>query len=326
MRKARKIELSMMTFLAALLTVSILGAETPSKELPEGEILYYEEIQRGKGNLVVLDLESGTRRQVGKSGSRPDHFPVWSADGKQIAFESYRKGGWHVWVSDADGGKARRLSDLPDYSTSHYEFDPGFGPDNRTVAFVRSDGLWKVTLDRPTPVRITPVNNGVEETAPAFSPDGKWLAVAGFVRSSKSWDIYILKSDGSSLKNLTKGQGANFAPSWAPDGQHILFYSDRDGSFELYEMSSLEETVRPIFTQARLKTAGFKKAALVDPWDNDWGATEQYRASYSPDGRWIVFSRDISGDRELFVARRDGSEVHRITHRPGLDGQPAWRP
>ena len=47
--------------------------------------------------------------------------------------------------------------------------------------------------------------------------------------------------------------------------------------------------VHLIFNPAHLKSAGFQKTALVDPLDNNWGATEQYRGHYSPDGRWIVF-------------------------------------
>ncbi len=118
----------------------------------------------------------------------------------------------------------------------------------------------------------------------------------------------------------------NFSPSWSPDGHRILFDSDRDGSFDLFEMTKEGEQVRPFFDREQLKAAGFKKTALVDLRDNDWGATEQPRASYSPDGHWIVFSRDVDGDRELLLARRDGSDIIRLTRRDGLDGQPAWRP
>lgn len=305
----------------------LLGtSNTRIGDVTEGEILYYEQTRQGSGNLVVLNVSTGKKRQVGQSGSRPDHFPSWSADGRKITFESYRQGGWHVWVADAAGENARRLSNLPDYNTRSYEFDPGFAPDNQTVIFSQGDDLWTVTLDDPTPQRVTPANNGVWETAPAFSPDGRHLVCVGNDDETDSWNLYLLNRDGTGMRALTEGQGRNFSPSWSPDGEHLLFYSDRGGSFELYEMTKDGEAVHPVFTQAQRAAAGFQQTAFVNPWDNNWGATEQYRASYAPDGQWIVFSRDIEGDRELFVARRDGSEVQRITHRAGLDGQPAWRP
>lgn len=307
-----------------LLLLQIVVAS--SSKSPEGEILFYEEFRQGKGNIVLLKLTKGEKRKVGHSGSRSDHFPSWSADGEKIAFESYRKGGWHIWVADADGTNARRLSNLPDYITNSYEFDPNFAPDNQSVVFVKGEDLWAVTLNNPTPKRITFKDNNIWETAPNFSPDGRQIVLAGYDQKTQERNIYTLSNNGSELTQLTSDQCHNLAPIWSPDGRHILFYSDRNGSFELYEMTREGKNVRAVFDQAQLESAGFQKTAFVDPWDNDWGATEQYRADYSPDGNWIVFSRDIEGDRELFVSKRDGSSIIRITHRPGLDGQPVWRP
>lgn len=312
--------------MVVVLLLAFDKTQAQSKNLPEGQILFYQESRQGQGNLVILDLKTGNQQQVGQSGSRPDHFPSWSADGKSIVFESYRKGGWHVWVCDASGKNARRLSNLPDYSTSYYEFDPGFAPDNQTVVFMRGDDLWTVTLANSSPIRLTKENNGIWETAPVFSPDGKKIAFVGYDDQLQQWNIYTLNRDGNEMEQLTKDQGKNFSPTWSPDGKHLLFYSDRHGSFELYELTIDGKNVRAVFDQKQRKSAGFQKTVFVNPWDNNWGATEQYRASYSPDGQWIVFSREIDGDRELFVARRDGSSIRRITNRPGLDGQPSWRP
>jgi Tol biopolymer transport system component len=116
------------------------------------------------------------------------------------------------------------------------------------------------------------------------------------------------------------------APVWAPDGSRLLFYSDHTGSLELYELNIADETVNAVLDASVLTKAGFEKVEAIDPWDNNWGAIEQYRASYSPDGEWIAFSREIDGDRELFAVRRDGTRLERLTRRSGLDAQPSWRP
>ncbi len=313
-----------------LLTLVVLLTQAfvayASNPLPEGEILYYEETRQGKGNLMILDLRSGEKKQVGRSGSRPDHFPGWSPDGQRIVFESYRKGGWHIWTADAAGKNARRLSNLPDFNTRYYEFDPAFSNNSQTVVFTQGDDLWTVSLNEPAPKRLTPENNGLWETAASWSPDGEALVMVGYGDADESWNLYIMLIADKSFTQLTNGQGTNLAPRWSPDGKHILFYSDRSASFELYEMTSDGKNTRPVLSKTQLNSAGFKKTPLVHPWDNNWGATEQYRADYSPDGNWIAFSRDIDGDRELFISQRDGSKLQRLTNRPGLDGQPAWRP
>ncbi len=83
---------------------------------------------------------------------------------------------------------------------------------------------------------------------------------------------------------------------------------------------------RALLSEEQKSRAGFGNVKFVNPYDNNWGATEQYRASYSPEGQWISFSRNIEGDRELFIVRRDGEKLKRLTYRKGLDGMPMWRP
>jgi len=150
-----------------------------TQTMPSGEVLYFEEKRQGKGQLVILNVETGKKTTIPHSGSRPDHYPSWSQDGSKIAFESYRKGGWHIWVMDASGSNARRLSNLPNYNTSFYEFDPSFGPNN-TIVFTQGEDLWTVTLQNAKPSRLTPRNNGIDETAAVFPRMG---------RKSLLWDI-----------------------------------------------------------------------------------------------------------------------------------------
>ncbi|GJL93890.1 MAG: hypothetical protein DHS20C05_02950 [Hyphococcus sp.] len=290
-----------------------------------GEILFYSEAQKG-GQLYILNLESKTIRPVGRSGSRPDHYPRWSHDGKKIVFESYRAGGWHPWMMNADGSGARRISNAPAYNTKFYEFDPSFAPDGNTIIFVRNFDLYSVTLSDETPRRIGRPTQELLESSPVFSPDMKRIAFDAYRREDETVHIYIVHSDGDALQQLTMGESKNMAPVWSPDGSKILFYSDRDGSMELYEIEVSSKEIRKVIQAKAAKEAGFTKAALVDPWDNDNGATLQYRASYSPDGRWIVFSRDINRDRELFITNAAGTEIRQILSQKGHDGFPEWRP
>ena len=302
----------------------LLPAVGCAVERPAGEILFYGE-EKGSGQLFILQLESGEIRPVGRSGSRPDHYPQWSPDGERILFESYRAGGWHPWQMKADGSEARRLTNFPGGDPRFYEFDASYSPDGSFAVFVHGFDLYTVLVDEKVPRRLEETPD-LLEFAPSWSPDRARIVFSGYRPNDENVHLYVLELDGKKRRPLTSGSGQDLAPVWSPDGAHILFYSDRGGGFELFEVPSRGGAPRQVLHPDAARKAGFVAAALVDPWDDDNGAWRQYRASYSPDGRWIVFGRAVGGDHELFLTNREGTEIRRITRREGHDGMPVWRP
>ena len=87
--------------------------------------------------------------------------------------------------------------------------------------------------------RIT--DAGVYNSSPAWSPDGKTIAFAGFDKDH--FDIFTMSPDGSNMKRLTSERKKNGKmsnneyPSFSPDGRFILFSSDREGNYQLYIVS-----------------------------------------------------------------------------------------
>ena len=143
---------------------------------------------------------------------------------------------------------------------------------------------------------------------PARSPDGSRIA---YISSRAPAGLHVMNADGSGDRALNpKGESDEY-PAWSPDGRTIAFVRNPDPDavtgyvvpYQVYLVDADGSNRRRLTTLP----AG---AALTPAW--------------SPDGRWIVFSRDLSSEFDLFVIRADGSESRPLTSGPGGDFRPSW--
>ena len=154
-----------------------------------------------------------------------------------------------------------------------------------------------------------------ESDDPAWSPDGEQI-VFGSNRGGIS-EIYVMRSDGSELRQLTQAPNSLSAgmPAWSPDGKSILFASARGPS------SANWYDVVDIYV---IDADGSNLQRLTHTGDNG-------SPFWSPDGKRIVFSSHRSGDstdwrdnREIYVMNADGSNVQRLTFNAVWDSHPRW--
>jgi TolB protein len=178
------------------------------------------------GNLIALTLTAGSDTDIftidpyaGKEvaqltrGNGIDVSPSWSPDGARIAFASDRTGGPQIYVMDAGGGGAERVTFQGSYNT-----DPAFSPDGETVAYVTrgEDGsfdIMTVKVDGSEPRRITQLQGANED--PSWSPDGRYLAFTS--TRTGSGQIWVSTSDGRHQTQITRGYGGWSNPSWSPE-------------------------------------------------------------------------------------------------------------
>ena len=224
--------------------------------------------------------------------------PNWSPDSRSLAFTSYMNG--YPFLYRVFPFERRPVQLLAGYAGINSS--PAWSPDGRVVAMTLSkDGnpeIYLLTVATGAFRRLT--TNVSIDTEPTWSPTGRDLA---FVSDrSGAAHVYVMDIDGANLRRLTSG-GFNTQPRWSPKGDTIVFTS-RFGSHDLWAVS-------PDGSNLRRLTAG--------PGDNE-------SASWSPNGRHLIFQSNRQGGTQLYTMLADGSQQQVLTGGPGQASSPAWSP
>ena len=69
---------------------------------------------------------------------------------------------------------------------------------------------------------------------PVYSPDGQWLAFTS--NRGGNWDLYVMRPDGTGLRQVTSHAGKDDHAAWSPDSRELAFVSTRDGGYDIYRV------------------------------------------------------------------------------------------
>ena len=175
--------------------------------------------------------------------------PAWSPDGANIMFMSSMQGNPDIYVSDANGGRPKRITFAMGVNTSPV-WNPKTG---QQVAFTsdRAGGghpmLYTMNIDGTDQQKIDLQDAGYLSD-PAWSPNGELLAFS-WQRPNGNYDIYAMSIVDHKLVQLTRDESRNERPSWAPDGRHIVFASTRTGTWQIWSMLADGTQARQLTTQ-----------------------------------------------------------------------------
>ena len=160
--------------------------------------------------------------------------PAWSADGTQILFSSSMQGNPELYVCDVNCLHPKRLT-----HSSGANMSPAWNPKTgQTVAFVSDRGgtpqLYLMNADGTGVSKLDLPDKGYV-IDPAWSPNGQLLGFS-WRRPNDNYDLYIVEPTSQQLLELTRDQGRNERPSWAPDGRHLVLESTRSGERQIWTM------------------------------------------------------------------------------------------
>jgi serine/threonine protein kinase/Tol biopolymer transport system component len=325
---------------------------------PNGSRIAYWGIPTGSAEraLWTIPANGGTPVPV----TRDEYFnwsPAWSPDGRFLYFASNRGGSMNLWRVPVEEASGRTLG-APEPITAPSEWSGliSLSRDGRRIVYSTSENranLERFPLDPGTlavgePHPVTQGARGVSSCD--VSPDGQWLA---FFTASPQEDLFLVRTDGSGMRQLTDDPFRDRQPRWSPDGSRIVFQSDRSGRYELWSIradgSGLEPVTRtlgsplayPIWSPdgRRLALAvATRGAALLDlalplekrkpePLPPATGDGQIFYAlSWSPDGKWLAGSTESRDSRSVpgvVLYSLESKSYTRLTARGEV---PRWLP
>jgi TolB protein len=208
-----------------------------------------------------------------------------------------------IWTSNPDGSDLQRLTDFGTYTAEGI-----LSPDGRTIVFTSlKDGdldIYTMNVDGSDVKRLTTTRG--YDGGPWWSPDGTKivyrahhpadaeelaqydaLLAQNMIRPSKV-ELWVMNADGSEQRQITTLGGANFGPSWTPDGQRIIFSSNhknpRSRNFDLYLVN--------------LDGTGLEQVTFHEEFDGF--------PMFSPDGTKLIWASNrnakTDGETNLFIA------------------------
>jgi TolB protein len=307
----------LLAFVASAGTV-LAQAAGPAKN---GKIVFRVALGHPSRLAIVNADGSGERRLTDTKGVG-DGNPDWSPDGSTIAFDRcVTKGppGCAIFTIRPTGAGLKRLGAAGD--DRGY---PAWAPNGKAIAFSRAWGpvqhnwikfneLFVMNAGGTGSRQLTHFNEARPFSTfvggSSWSPDGKELVFEAGTspdgEPANGLALFVVKADGSDLRQLTPWSlNAGGRPDWSPDGALILFKAPAKGQHgNLY-------TIHP-------DGSGLKQLTRYP------APKPLFSGSFSPDGKWITFSRYPGPG--IFVMHADGSGVRQITH-GGWHNAPDWGP
>ena len=219
-----------------LRSLALVGMDGRVERLPFPPQSYIHPRVSPDGQRVAVGIEDGQNANVWvyqlAGGGAPrrltfggrNQFPIWSRDGRFIAYQSDREKDFAVFRQLADGsGAAERLT-TPAFGEAH---EPeSWRPDGRALSLnlIKNgdQGVWEAPVDAHVALRPIAADAGAVEKHSTFSPDGRWIAY--MVNPDRETGVYVEPYPPTGAKYQVPMTQTR-TPTWSADGKRLFFHS-----------------------------------------------------------------------------------------------------
>lgn len=275
---------------------------------PPGGKIAFVSFRDGDQEIYVMNSDGSDERNL-TNDPDDDFDPDWSPDGSQLAFASNRTDQVQIYVMDADGSNLRQLT-----SGSQGGQSPRWSRDGQRIVFTQAGSLavinvdgsdLQVIMEAEPEATAEPCRAG--SFAGGWSPGDEEITYYAASVSRGEGQVCTIKADGTDIQ-VVVAEAEVFAvePVWSPDGRYIAY-------------RVIEENIHDIKV-VDMETG--ETTNLTDDADLD------IEPDWSPDSEWITFGSLRQGEPnfDIFIMRRDGTGVRRLTDDPTKESNPVWAP
>jgi len=285
----------------ALIATQALSPSPTTSDGLNGKIVFT--CTRSEINQLCLITPAGGEITRLTSETAQGYYPALSAAGNLLIYASNVGGSFDLYLKpfDTSAVPTRLTTNVGEVAAS------AFSPDGSQIIFSNSVNgkifqLWQVGREGGDAHQLYSTAGNISSAA--WAPNGQNIALTiSSLANTASYDIYILNLETQNIAQLTKGELSNIGGSvdWSPDGRSLVIFAGAPGDKNIF----LVDTVSGQTTQL---TSGGNNAA----------------PAFSPDGNWIVFNSQRTGNADIFIMKADGTDVRQLTTDPQADWQPRW--
>ena len=295
--------------------------------------------------IYVMNADGSGQRRMGLPG-----YPVWSPNGRKIAFDTCCSSSTGLYVANANGSARREIMHVSAYNC----LAPSWSPEGRKLLYtldcdVDFQSIGVINADGTGRKELT----GTWNQNPVWSPDGRTIVFTTNPRPHRGFRLMLMDQHGRGKRTVPGGYPdpeptPRSMPAWSRDGKTIFFLTYWDGRLlaigrdgrGLRDLAPQLDKVRdfslsPDGTRIALSAPGSPDRGWeVYTVDADGSHLQQLTDNraydieprWSPDGSWLAFTSTRDGNSEVYVMHADGSEQTDISESPATDETPSWVP